>query len=245
MCRHCRWLCTAVVNNAEVRANGSARTQWDRALSLDCAPWSFDAGTQYVSVAFHGQPGYDATPLRGAPGADFLAVSKLTAPFADPPADLFAAHSHWFLSYASAYDNVSHYTWAIGSQRADAFALEFNKVDFLRLLVWGAPMAPPNAFDSYVLMPLLKSRTSFTRTRVTYTCVQLLIGRVCRSRASVQLRGKPFETNSMEAPAPPLCRREPDEPRPIDAGRHSQDFCWSPNPKLAPTPQLLSDTLNA
>jgi len=151
-----RLICSAVVNQARVTLDRSERALWDRALELECAPWRFEAGSQYTTVVFHGSSAAP-TPdqMRTDPGLAYLAVSKATSPFANPPDNTFPCHAHWFLSYATEYDDDSHYTAAIASQDANATGLVFTKMDFLRILVWGVPATPPNSFDYFVLEPVL------------------------------------------------------------------------------------------
>ena len=151
-----RLVCSAAVNQAEVRLARSERTLWDRALDLECAPWRFEAGSQYTTVVFHGSSAAP-TPdqMRNEPGLAYIAVSKATRPFANPPDNTFPCHAHWFLSYATDYDQDSHYTAAVASQDANATGLIFSKMDFLRILVWGTPATAPNIVDFFMLEPLL------------------------------------------------------------------------------------------
>lgn len=123
--------------------------EWDRSPDLTCNEWHFAAGTIYTSLAFNGNPSKQVN-LDG-PGLHYIAISKLTKPFSNPPEYTFPQHSHWFLSYASE-DEHSRFTWAFGSQDPDAATPVMSKMDLLRLLVWGAPKHAPVSLHIHIVL---------------------------------------------------------------------------------------------
>lgn len=132
--------------------------KFDRALDLQCNPWTWEDLAQFTVVSLTGvpsnKPGYQS---QDAPGLDFLAISALWCSDFECRSHnaTFAQHTHWFLSYENNALDHSTYTWGWGSTNPDAVNPIATAQDLLRLVVLCTPFEPIHFLESYVMIPLL------------------------------------------------------------------------------------------